>query len=322
MFPQEPRAGHQLVRAPWRLDVIVASFAAYYLVMLDVAILRIVPETVWTGVTPMRSVAWLSIAMAALFLFQVVSRLLDWNWRVDIRKCFKTSFLANAVLICAVVFGVKFIQASWATRPTILAPQTYLLLIGIWTIAKPGVFLLAHILYFGPCIILAVFLWKPTSQLIIQGGLGLTLMMLFRVSLGIDSESRHVINFVPAFIAVVVKATDSLRWTVRQYSLLAGLSILFSKCWLTINVRPMTGNAFKWPDQRFLMSYGPYMSDEMYLLQGIIVLIAAAAIYWVCIRLSSQQEDAGSSADREKPAREMYHAMNPPIPISHESTPC
>ena len=308
LFPREPGRSSHLTKATWHLNAVFAGLAAYYLVMLDIGIIKLLPPTVWSGVTPMRSVIWLSVAVAAIFLFQVVSRLLDWNWQYDIRKCFQFSFWKNAILVLGFAIAIKFVQATWATKPSILAPQTYLLLIGLWTVAKPGVFLLAQILYYGPCIILGMFLWKPTSQHIRQTGLGLTLMLLFGVSLGMDSESRHVINFVPAFVAFVVKATEARRWTIRQYGFLAVLSLFFSKCWLTINVGPMVGNAFAWPDQRFMMSFGPYMSDEMYLLQGTIVLISAAAIYVVCFRPRSTQGNVGISDDLERPKREACHA--------------
>ncbi|HEY4262388.1 MAG TPA: hypothetical protein VGM98_19660 [Schlesneria sp.] len=308
LFPREPGRSEYLTKATWHLNSVVAGLAAYYLVMLDIGILMRIPATVWSGVTPMRSVSWLSVALAAIFLFQVVSHLLDWNWQYDIRKCFQFSFWRNAILVLGFAIAIKVIQATWATKPSILAPQTYVLLIGLWTIAKPGVFLLAQILYYGPCIILGMFLWKPMTQQIRQTGLGLTLMLLFAISLGMDSESRHLINFVPAFVAFVIKATEPLRWTIPQYAFLAILSFVFSKCWFTINTGPMIGNALAWPDQRFMMAFGPYMSDQMYLWQGAIVLVASVAIYWVCFRPRSTQGNVGVSDDLERSRREAYHA--------------
>lgn len=308
LFPREPGRSDHLTNAPRHLNAVVAALAAYYLVMLDVGIIKVLPPTVWSGVTPIRSVIWLSVAVAAMFLFQVVYRLLDWNWQYDIRRCVQLKFWTNTLVVLVVAFGIKVTQATWATKPSILAPQTYLLFVGLWTIAKPGVFLLAHILYFGPCLILGIFLWKSTSRHVRQAGLGMTLMMLFGCSLAMDSESRHVINFVPAFVAFVVKATEARRWTTRQYLFLASLSLLLSKCWLTINVGPMVGNAFAWPDQRFMMTVGPFMSDEMYLWQGAIVVVVAAIIYVVCFRPPSEQGNVCVSDGLEGPQRGVYQA--------------
>ena len=180
------------------------------------------------------------------------------------------------------VFVVKRIQSDWATVPTSLVSQNYALLIGIWSISKPGAFLLAQIIYYGPLMIVAVFLWKPMSRQIREYGLGLTLMFFAGALLALDSESRHLVAFVPAIFTFVVKTTEPFKWSSRQIRFLAIVSVLFSKCWFTMNVGPLTGNLFHWPDQRYLMNIGPYMTDTTYLIQGAITIVVAVAIRFIC----------------------------------------
>ena len=302
LFPRDPGRDRLVESAPWRLNSIVAGLGSYYLVVALAKIIQMIPATVWTGITPIRSVILLSAAIAGFFVFQVSFRLLDRDWKLDVRRCFQLSFWTNAVIVLSMVFVVKGIQSKWATNPTLLVPQNYALLIGIWAIAKPGVFYLAHIVYYGPLMIVAMYLWKPMSLHIREYGLGITLMFLAGAFLTLDSESRHLIAFLPAVVTFVIKSAESLNWNARQTGFLAVISVLYSKCWLTMNVGPLSGNVLHWPDQRYLMNTGPYMSDATYLVQGVITIGITIAIGIICVRRPTANFTTSVDSERLKPA--------------------
>lgn len=284
MFPRQTQIRETPTATPWKLNVVIATLAAYYYVVLLISISHRVSGPIWNGVVPIRSVLGLSISIAAVYVFFVALRLLDQGELFDVRGLFRTVTGTNGIMVLSVVIATKCAQAAMTNLPSSLNPQTYVLLIGTWSIAKPGVFLLAHTIYYGPLVILTLLNWKSVSRTIHQYGIGVTLACLFGLANAMDSEARHVINFVPMFFPFVVKATDSLSWGWRQYATLAGLNLVFSKCWFQINAAPWVGNQFLWPDQRFAMSVGPYMNNESYLIQGAIFLTSVSLIYWYCVQ--------------------------------------
>jgi len=54
------------------------------------------------------------------------------------------------------------------------------------------------VVYFGPIILLAMFLWKPVCRLIHQDGIGLTLCAFVLLGQSLCSESRGMINLSTA----------------------------------------------------------------------------------------------------------------------------
>src|SRR5439155_24054431 len=122
--------------------------------------------------------------------------------------------------------------------------------------------------YFGPMFLLALFLWRPICLLLHEHGLGLTLAVWAAFVLSLNSQSRFVLNVWVMLVPFIVKATDRLGWDLRQYGLVAGLALLGSKVWLTINCAPFTGDLWALPDQYLFMSHGPWISPVMYVVQG------------------------------------------------------
>lgn len=104
--------------------------------------------------------------------------------------------------------------------------------------------------------------------------------------MSLDSESRHMTNFMPMFVVFLAKATESLRWDWKHYSLLGVISLLMSKVWLTIGPLNLKGDVATvlLTNQRLFMSLGPSMSGRMYVVQGLVVLMVGIIIYYVCFK--------------------------------------
>src|SRR5262249_24877114 len=65
------------------------------------------------------------------------------------------------------------------------------------SVAKPGVFYLAYIIFYGPAFYLSLFLWRPTCRQLQAEGLGLTLCGVLALLLSLCSEPRSLINLIP-----------------------------------------------------------------------------------------------------------------------------
>jgi hypothetical protein len=228
-------------------------------------------------------VAYLSAAAWRLVDGDVISRL-----RHVFHQSRPVAALAAASLAAAVVFlRVVVFVASGAPGYTL---KQFLCAILVSSVAKPGVFLVAHVVYFGPIVLTAVFLWPQVCERIRRQGLGIVLVAGAAVLLSVASESRQLLGFLPLLAAFAVQAIDVLsprRWHGAAF-LAAGL--VLSKCWLPLNEGPLTGNLLEFPDQRYFMNQGPWMSNGAYLVQGAIVLMLAAAFGWSCRSAEPKQE--------------------------------
>jgi hypothetical protein len=181
--------------------------------------------------------------------------------------------------------GIKFLLKT-LSNDVVRMPLSYILHgITVTSILQPAGFLVAHITYFGPMIILLVMLWLPITRMIQSYGIGLVLCVALMVVFSICSESRRSINFYPFVVPFLAAVIDQLKWKKIHYAVLTLLSAVFSKVWmLTYHARPWRGDAFQFPNQLFYMNYGPWMSHQMYVLQGSIILVCAIGLYFGMVR--------------------------------------
>jgi len=226
----------------------------------------------------------LSLGVSLVYLFLGTARLLDHDHLFSVRQLLTWRLLGRGILVLALGLTVRYAQQRWAARESELGAGALLPQTAHATVTRPGVFLVTHCAYYGPMFLLAIFLWRPVCRLLHQHGTGLTLAVGAGLLLSLNSQSRFCLNVWVMLVPFVVKAADGLAWGPRQYGVFAGLSLLASKVWLTINTGPFTGNLLEFPDQYLFMSHGPWVSDAMYLAQGAAAMVMAALLYAVCVR--------------------------------------
>jgi hypothetical protein len=181
--------------------------------------------------------------------------------------------------------------------------KQYLCTILVSSVAKPGIFFVAHAVYFGPIVLAAILLWPRVCERIRGQGLGMVILAWAAVVLSIASESRQLLSFLPLVAMFTVQTMDGLprqRW--HDFALVVA-GLVASKCWLPLNHGPTTGNLLEFPDQFYFMNQGPWMSDGTYLVQGAIVL-ALAAVFAGMRRESRKPE--GTKTRKEKRGRERF----------------
>lgn len=146
-------------------------------------------------------------------------------------------------------------------------------------ISRPLIFLLSHIIYFGPTVILLILYWSATCEKIRACGLGMVLFVLAQLVMALDPESRHLIHAWPFFVVFLVQVAEDQTWKPGVYMLLALISLLFCKAWLPIHMPPEVSDPLAFPFQRYYMNHGPWMSTYSYLVQGIAVLITGILLF-------------------------------------------
>jgi hypothetical protein len=153
-------------------------------------------------------------------------------------------------------------------------------------LAEPGIFLVAHTVYYGPVILLLVLFWRPFCASMREFGLGFSLFVILNVILSISSQSRYQINVVTAFIIVLVRLLDRAGLTYRSLACWAVLCLCYSKVWYVFNTAPQVddetmASLLRFPLQHYFMNSGPWMSHQMYLVQGGIVLLTGLLLYFL-----------------------------------------
>ena len=283
LFPRRPELDARVGSAPLRLNLILGGLAAYYFGLWALYVIRDIQGPLFGWLTTIESVLPLSCALLVVYLLCGFMPLLNSDRLFQPARYWTRGNGAAVMGLIALVITIKFIQSELTTRPVRVEPAIYLLTIGVASVAKPAVSFVAHVIYFGPLVQLAAFLWRPVCRLIHQHGLGLTLVAAIGMAQSVDSESRHILYLIPLVFPFVVKSVDNLGWRPGQYALVVVVAALFSKTWLTIN-GTFQDNTYLFPDQLYTMHLGPFMGDLMYLAHLGGIGFASLLIYLVCFQ--------------------------------------
>jgi len=156
-------------------------------------------------------------------------------------------------------------------------------------LTEPFIFLVAHTLYYGPVVLLLLFFWRPFCQSIQEFGIGLRLFVVLNFCLSIGPQSRYQINTVAVFIILLVRLLDRPFLKSQRFAFWLVLSLLYSKVWYTFNTAPQVDDGsmeilLRFPLQHYFTNSGPWMSPQMYLIQGSVVLVTAILLYFLVVR--------------------------------------
>jgi hypothetical protein len=240
------------------------------------------------GISPINStLILLSIICLFLFLLLALNPLLKYNKLYDLKSCLGSLRLKN-IIIAIIMFSVIYITIHLQKPNELYNTDLFIMRILLLSITMPLIFLISHIIYFGPVLILMMYYWKNIAGIVHSFGLGLTLFVLFYVLLSINSESRNLINAFPVFIILSMLAINNINIKSQHLISFFCLSLLYSKFWFKLNISEfhddVPGGFQQFPDQTYFMSLGPWMSYDMYLLQGTLVLLTGVLIFYILSR--------------------------------------
>jgi hypothetical protein len=164
----------------------------------------------------------------------------------------------------------------------VFTPKVFLYNVLQQAIDNPLVFLIAHIIYLGPLLLLVLFLYKPFLRIVSSFGDSALAYFLIIILLSIGSETRQFIHVYPFIVVIMMVTIDQMDITVPKAVAFVVLSLIVSKYWLSINEPGIYTQYIydKFPEQRYFMNHGPFMSDASYLI-NLFVVIGEGALIWL-----------------------------------------
>jgi hypothetical protein len=208
----------------------------------------------------------------------------------------KVRDLMSGLTVIAVVVAILWIFAGPTSLSYLEVFRRGILL----SVALPAISPIAHVVYFGPGILLVILLWPKVADAAGELGTGFVAMLGLGVCLSIFSESRIITAYIPGFILALTLTLAGMK-RLRQWGFVACavLCVLFSKAWMLMAAPDPFFDGPQTPMQRYFMNFAPWMSPESYLWQGLAILAASAVlIVWVygskiqesniCMRLSGR----------------------------------
>lgn len=141
---------------------------------------------------------------------------------------------------------------------------------------RPLVWLVSHIAYFGPVVILAVLTWPSVSRAAQRLGSGFVLVVGAHLFLALASESRILISFIPVLVTLVVVAYEDRGWSAAQLVGIGVVAFALSRVWLPLPTGELPGRVLEYPAQWYFSNFGPFMSDRSFV--SLAVLAAGASI--------------------------------------------
>ncbi len=228
------------------------------------------------GVSVLGALAYLlfgiAIAVGAVSLFDVRAILKAIHVR---RMAFGASVLLAATLVA------QLLSNGEAGPLTMTSFAEYTVVVSVM---KPLLFLVAHVVYFGPAVLLVLLFWKPFCRCVEEFGPGSKLLVFTSLLLSINPQSRFLLGVFPIFIVILIRVLDRLRLHPYEYMAFTLLSLFYSKVWYKMNTAPMAftydrRELLEFPLQHLFMNSGPWMSEAMYRVQGAVVAATALLLY-------------------------------------------
>lgn len=153
---------------------------------------------------------------------------------------------------------------------------------------RPGEFVVAHTLYFGPIFLISICLFAPVCRAARRLGGGWLLVLAFGLIQGLNPLSRQMIGILPFLVLPTCLAIGDRALSRPFLWILAAASLAVSKVWQRINAgadfsASMDSQPQVW--SRYLESTGYWMLEADYHRQGLVVaggvFVLAGVLYWL-----------------------------------------
>ena len=109
---------------------------------------------------------------------------------------------------------------------------------------------------------------------------------------GITPQSRHLINILPWVIVFLVKGINKYSFSTSFYIVVGFLSFIASKIWLLLNIYDSNSTinldkngSIGFPGQLLWMNIGPWMTEQMYYIQGGVMLVFIGTLFLMLYKI-------------------------------------
>lgn len=282
-----PVVNQKPIPCRFNLHIYAAVFGAFF-VLLGLVYVKFIAKFSH-GPVSLPSAINLSIIIVVVYIFFGLKKILNNGKLFDIKTIFQQMKFKNLItFMCCFVFIKVFIYYLNMPEGKNDIGRFIKATLAIST-NQPFIFGLAHVLYYGPIILLTFILWQRISEKAHSFGYGMTFTLILTLILSLSSESRQIINFFPLVLVVTVKAVETLNWQTQYFWVFAFVSLLYSKLWLRFNNVPLPlkdaqRHFQEFPWQKFFSSVGYQMSLNMYFIQGAIVFVTGILYYFLLVR--------------------------------------
>jgi hypothetical protein len=151
-------------------------------------------------------------------------------------------------------------------------------------LAKPGGFIVAHAVYFGPALLLLALTWRRAVREVRQFGAGFVALLFGFLLIALTNEARILMNEWPMFALMAAIVVDKLEWRKFEAAVFGLLALVTARVWFPVNHGPYIDDWHKYPDQYYGMSMGLKMTVFSYTLMGFGCLLTGAVLYWLIHR--------------------------------------
>jgi hypothetical protein len=220
----------------------------------------------------------LSTVAFFLFIYFSLKPLIDYRYAISSIK--KVTWQGIILCIALLVFFKEIVPLLSNGHPGALTITQFFKYILIFSIVNPFNNLVSHILFFGPGVLLVVFFWKDIANLAKEISPGMVLFLILYVLLAIGPESRQIINAWPVFFILACQVLHKKNLSWKQCYIFIVLCLLASRFYIHLNGN-WTGAYMVFPDQKYFMNFGPWLSDDMYLVFAGISALLALILYFV-----------------------------------------
>lgn len=234
----------------------------------------------------------LPLSIAGLtFLFFFFSKIFLNKNLLDLKLFFKRFKFIN-ILFVVFIIALTTLMVWYLNPPPAKFYQTNNILRGTFTSALIWPFhnIVSHTTFWGMIVILLIFFWNDFGKIISQMGWGIVAAFgLNLFAFGILPETRCLVNMLPWIVVFLIKAINRYSFSKWFYIIIAIFSLFVSKIWLVLNPPAGTYNSMNldrngcmgFPDQKMWMHIGPWMNEEMYYIQGGVMLLLMAILFFM-----------------------------------------
>lgn len=262
------------------------GFIAFVAVVIVLFPKLLTIESSWQA-TKFPSVLPFSIAFVGGYLFYVFWGLFPGMVSALQAAMCNRGFIFRVLLLFLAVSGIlllpqmspAFVTADWALIATKYFSGAIAL--GYY---RPGEFVVSLLLYFGPFFSFTLFFYPQFMRQCRDLGLGFTFVMLLLALQSLSPLTRQMMAGLPFLSLPLALAIDNVKFSGNFIKLFVVTSLIASKVWMLNNLgidksAPGEHNSLFW--SRYTSSTGWWMTDDMYLVQGALVLgiLTLLAVY-------------------------------------------
>jgi hypothetical protein len=224
---------------------------------------------------------FLSAILFAAYIVLAITRLLDGVGPRYVYNAARAVRPVNLLLAVAVVTVPTLVVRALAdpSAPPTLPTRTFLGYLALMPISRPLIFLVSHIIYFGPAILLIVILWKKLADDAKALGPGIVSIVFLAIVFSFHAESRISIFAYPFLVALLVPHLRAFARTPGAFWSFVVISIVLSKFWLPINAWLPEGRATDMGLPLHFMNHGAWMQNWAYLVHLSAVALSALILW-------------------------------------------